>query len=141
MVRLREDCCRNECHLSLTSLSTESTIPVQRPQSLRTVLVLLDIQQNHVTHASLLEVLSKQYDVVCLEMNNQSADSETFHWTPTLFSLQQELKRIASELNSVSLCVAQGFAATLVHYLPVQRAGDILCNPTLATKDIRLVKL
>ena len=105
-----------------------------------TVMVLLDIQQNHVTHASILEVLSKQYDVICLEMNNQSADPETFHWTPTMSKLQEELRNIASELSAVSLCVAQGFAATLVHYLPLERTGDILCNPSLPTKDVRFIR-
>lgn len=104
------------------------------------VLVLLDIQQTLETHETFLQRLSKQYDVVCLEMNNQSLTG-SFHWAPTLDDINREFNQLTDQLHSVHCCIAQGFAATLIQYLPLSRMGDILCNPTLPAKDLRFVQV
>ncbi len=105
------------------------------------VLVLLDIQQTTISHAALLELLSLQYEVVCLEMTNQSSKSGVFHWDPSLPELKYELAQIGEDITSVHCCIAQGFAATLLQYIPVSRVKDILGNPTLPSKDIRFIQL
>ena len=74
-------------------------------------------------------------------MNNQTPNTTCFDWNPSLSDLRDELTQIVDKIEPVYCCLAQGFATTLLQYIPLSRVADILCNPSLPTKDIRFIKL
>ena len=125
-------------HFSLLSIPYSGE-PISAPKN---VLVCLDIQQNCYTHRSLLDFLAAHFRIYCLVMTNQSHDDTLFHWNPSHMILQQELSVIAKQVEApIHCCIAQGFAATICEYINIPRTGDILCNPSLPTKDIAIARL